>query len=704
MKNMKKNGFTLMEVLGVVIILGVIGILIIPKVVNTIRESKKNSYNVSAKELVEAFNGYVLDLKATLTPFEGCFYDFESNVTTCNNFVFKGKKPDSGKITIDLEGVISGTIVFGDSSFIVENNIAYSSDEYVLPVGTEYVFDYRGNEETFTVPSDGYYKLEVWGAQGGDASDTYIGGYGGYSTGSVYLERGSVIYINVGGQGNRNNIDNMEGGYNGGGGTYETRSDTYEGTGGGATHMALSSGLLSSLSNVKNNILIVAGGGGGASYYTGGGYSGSGGSGGGYQGVDGGRSDNYQYWGKGGTQIAGGEAAVYGSYNIPEVNGLFGQGAVNSGTVSKTWGQPGGGAGYYGGGLGQHSGSGGGSGYIGNTSLINKSMYCYNCTESNDLSTKTVSTTNVSDKAVSQYSKKGNGYAKITYVGKEIPVSREYVFDYTGSEETFDVPVEGYYKLEVWGAQGGNGHNAVDSGGYGGYSTGIVYFGKNDKLFINVGGVGTASDGGYNGGGSGTKRAGTILNAGGGGGGATHIATSTGQLNSLSGNISSILIVAGGGGGGTETGNRRGGSGGGINGNAGQGGEFIGGGGTQNSGGAAGDTDSNAGSFGLGGSTANGSSSSETYGVGGGGGGYYGGGASSHKSGGGESASSSGGGGSGYIGNSSLLRKIMYCYNCTESNDVSTKTISTTNVSSQAVSQYAKIGNGYAKITYLGAS
>ena len=46
-------------------------------------------------------------------------------------------------------------------------------------------------------------------------------------------------------------------------------------------------------------------------------------------------------------------------------------------------------------------------------------------------------------------------------------------------------------------------------------------------------------------------------------------------------------------------------------------------------------------------------------------------------------------------------------YNCsepsiTDENYENIKTISTTNVSSSPVSQYAKIGNGYAKIAYIG--
>lgn len=44
----------------------------------------------------------------------------------------------------------------------------------------------------------------------------------------------------------------------------------------------------------------------------------------------------------------------------------------------------------------------------------------------------------------------------------------------------------------------------------------------------------------------------------------------------------------------------------------------------------------------------------------------------------------------------------MYCYNCTASTVAATKTISTTNVSATPTSNYAKSGNGYAIIKYLG--
>ena len=59
-------------------------------------------------------------------------------------------------------------------------------------------------------------------------------------------------------------------------------------------------------------------------------------------------------------------------------------------------------------------------------------------------------------------------------------------------------------------------------------------------------------------------------------------------------------------------------------------------------------------------------------------------------------------GGSSYIGNSSLVDKKMVCYNCTTSTAVNTYTESNTCVNATATSNCSKMGNGYAKITYLG--
>ena len=278
----------------------------------------------------------------------------------------------------------------------------------------------------------------------------------------------------------------------------------------------------------------------------------------------------------------------------------------------------------------------------------------------------------------------------------------------TAGEHVFTAPETASYKLEVWGAQGGSvTYSSTYRGGYGAYSTGVVSLTKGQKLYVNVGGAGSGGvssstyAAGYNGGGAVSLTNGSDHYYA-SGGGATHIATVSGVLSSLSSNTSSILIVAGGGGGGYRhtagTGyGSIGGEGGGISGTNATTADSNGKqglGGTQTAGGKYyGSTESSSavfGSFGQGGTPYASWGSA-------GGGGYYGGGASYGNT--RANGNSGGGGGSGYIGNSSLTNKYMYCYNCTTSSAAATLTYSTTNVSDTPTTNYAKSGNGAARIT-----
>ena len=278
---------------------------------------------------------------------------------------------------------------------------------------TEWVFDYTGSEQTFIVPYTGIYKIETWGAQGGSYSTTYYGGYGAYSTGFINLSKNNRLYVNVGGAGvgSTASRSSYQGGYNGGGRGVDDPNNSGDrglagSSGGGATHIARESGLLSSLNNSLNNILIVSGGGGGSSNRN------SAGNGGGIKGNDGysANGTNLSWNGYGGTQTSAGNS----SSSSDATAGGFGYGAS-----ANTWGT-GGGGGYYGGGVGggNYNSAGGGSGYIGNTNLTNKHMTCYNCTTSNEEATKTISNTCVDANPVVDCSKTGNGYAKITYLGR----------------------------------------------------------------------------------------------------------------------------------------------------------------------------------------------------------------------------------------------------------------------------------------------
>ena len=286
----------------------------------------------------------------------------------------------------------------------------------------------------------------------------------------------------------------------------------------------------------------------------------------------------------------------------------------------------------------------------------------------------------------------GNGTKSNPYT-----LDKVWNFDYLGDEQSFEAPYSGTYKIETWGAQGGNYTFNNYAGGYGGYSSGQIYLDKGTKLFVNIGGKGANSSGavgrvvgGYNGGGYGAES--SFSHSGAGGGGATHIADRSGLLSTLENYKNSIYIVAGGGAGSAPWAKNPGSSGGGYKGNSTtsySGTDILGG--TQDSGYL----------FGQGG---NGRipDSYNTYGAegtAGGGGGYYGGFAQTLS---GQGTDGGAGGGSGYIGNSLLSNKTMYCYNCEESSEESTKTISTTCTSETPTENCSKQGNGYARITYLG--
>ena len=288
-------------------------------------------------------------------------------------------------------------------------------------------FESINGEQTFIAPISGTYKLEVWGASGGTVSQFYRGGYGAYSTGDIHIDENQVLYINIGGVGEVTSsaIDQIaQGGYNGGGSgaNYSLQAGRVAGGGGGATHIAFVSGKLASLEKYKgslsddgkyyvsNDIVIVSGGGGGSWYFhTDVNYhTVTPGDAGGIQASNSVAWTEQAYgyvYASGGTQI--GTGTQYAT-----VKGGFGEGASRTNYVTA-----GGGGGFFGGNAGDLVGAGGSS-YIANPLLTNKSMYCYNCQESSEESTKTISTTCANETPTENCAKISNGYARITYIGE----------------------------------------------------------------------------------------------------------------------------------------------------------------------------------------------------------------------------------------------------------------------------------------------
>ncbi len=114
-------------------------------------------------------------------------------------------------------------------------------------------------------------------------------------------------------------------------------------------------------------------------------------------------------------------------------------------------------------------------------------------------------------------------------------------FSYTEGVEEFVAPYTGKYYIEAYGASGGNASTV--KGGTGGKTAGYYNLKQGEKIYICVGGEGTNSKGGYNGGGS--PASGAY-----GGGGATSITkTNRGSLDHFEKYKEEVIAVAGGGGG-----------------------------------------------------------------------------------------------------------------------------------------------------------
>ena len=495
-------------------------------------------------------------------------------------------------------------------------------------------FDYTGSVQTATL-TPGRYKLECWGAQGGNGSSNgnsninAVGGLGGYSVGTITLSKTQKVYIYSGGKGqtksNTGSYSTVNGGFNGGGSNYTCGSG---GSGGGGSDIRIGTDSLYAR-------VIVAGGGSGT------GWTIKGAAGGGILGLS---NYNSSY---NSTQTAGG-IAYTSTYNIMPTAGTFGIGGNGSG--SSEGGSGGGGGWYGGGGAGYTGGSSGGSGYVYTSAtasnypsgcLLNSTYYLSNA------QTIAGNKSFPSPTGSTETGHSGNGHVKITKLSDVIYLTHAkndiMDFNYTGSVQSKTLK-PGTYTIECWGGQGGTYSSYI--GGYGGYSKGTITLTEATTVYISVGGAGSSSSttAGFNGGGTG-------ISSSRGGGGATDVRI--GQ-NSL---YSRVIVAGGGGGAGVTSANANPcGCGGGEYGGDGYyndttgsyttGTNRCGGSASQTAGGKTWSTNTQA-TFGQGGNASG-------YSCGGGGGGWYGGGGAYDND--SDSDGRWGGGGSGYVYTSSTAK------------------------------------------------
>ena len=402
-RNKNKNGFTLVELLAVTIILIIIMTTAIVTVNKQMEKATKNAFiadvNLFAKGAQQKYSSDKSNHAVGEDLFHNVYdgkvcYSIEQQLI--GQYAEKTSESYTGSVeicygeTCDYTFKIWATdgthYIDGETSVTDKSQIKnkYTTD-YPLTCGVEALggggtggdlltaeFEQKDEEYTMTIVKDGVYALEGWGAQGGNYSDLR-GGYGGYSYTEIELHVGDKLYINVGSQGKQGKA-----GYNNAAGT----DDSHPVGGGGATSITTKPGFLSP-SVLPDYVYLVAGGGAAAAY---------------------------QCCCCDGSLRIG---ASGGGANSEALWGSIGQSGSNYGKAT----YPGAGGGYRADGGGDCCRPRGGSGFIGNPLTRNGVMYGYNVANNDGVYTKTISTRNISEAPRAGYAKMGDGFAKITYIG-----------------------------------------------------------------------------------------------------------------------------------------------------------------------------------------------------------------------------------------------------------------------------------------------
>ena len=110
-----KKGFTLVELLAVITILGLLAVIIVPKVTKTIKDSEQKTNMASANGLLKAAEYRYQDNEIKGTTEEVIInYETRENIDKLD---YNGRPPEKGKLIITKDGKIVMAVKIGDSCY-----------------------------------------------------------------------------------------------------------------------------------------------------------------------------------------------------------------------------------------------------------------------------------------------------------------------------------------------------------------------------------------------------------------------------------------------------------------------------------------------------------------------------------------------------------------------------------------------------------
>lgn len=152
---MKNKGFTLVELLAVIVIIGIIALITIPKIKDSINNSKKHIAEASASNYARTIDQYVLheESNKNVIDLDGQYsVDEQGNLNGLGNTYeldYTGKKPTSGTLTYQDNKLLSGCLVINGYEVEYQND-KFTSDGKgncgISPIKIKY-FTYDQNAE-----------------------------------------------------------------------------------------------------------------------------------------------------------------------------------------------------------------------------------------------------------------------------------------------------------------------------------------------------------------------------------------------------------------------------------------------------------------------------------------------------------------------------------------------------------------------------
>ena len=139
---MNKKGFTLVEVLAVIVVLGLLVTIVFPVVTGTIKDSENKAYNNQLKIIIDAAKMYALDMESSNTSVIPDIGSDEPTYISIDTLVEKGYLDEEQLADNDMwEGNWGRYALISplDDKRCTQVKVTYESNQYTYQVFTDSV-------------------------------------------------------------------------------------------------------------------------------------------------------------------------------------------------------------------------------------------------------------------------------------------------------------------------------------------------------------------------------------------------------------------------------------------------------------------------------------------------------------------------------------------------------------------------------------